>query len=323
MPVVGATAFPYVSDVTELVRSILADLDYPSQSYIANAPTGAVRTSNISTFTTNAAHGLVPNDTIQINAVTDTTFNGTFSVVTVPTSTTFTVLNDGSNGTSGRGYVDTISQGDVYSDTVLIPMVNSAYRKVQRKLLDTGSPTMSEVYVYSALPVDTEILSDSSDPQLPIDFLAPRLLWEKPTGTSDVNYQKIQPADNIESTPQLGFNWVYSWRSEKIILPGATQVLDLKLRYFRALERVTSSDSQFLIRGSDDALAYYTAALAANSRSSPQAGTFQGLADAAILELCDMQAHSSQYRPRRRMPYGGRSGRGGSRNGWGWSGAGF
>lgn len=312
MPVVGASAFPYVSDVTNLVRSLLADLDYPSQSYLAAAPTGASRTSNVSTFTTTSVHGLVPGDTVQVAGVTDSTFSGTFAVLTVPTTTTFTVANAGSDGTSGNGYVDTISQGDVYSDTVLMPLVNSAYRKVQRKLLDAGSPTMTAFTTYTALAVDTETLSDTTDPQLPDDFLAPRMLWEKPTGTVDINYRILAAVDNIESTPQLGFNYQYSWSGEAIYLPGATQVLDLKMRYFRSLASVSDGSAQILIRGSADALAYYTAALASNSRSSPQAATFQALADQHILELCDMQAHSGQYRPRRRRPYGGRGGTGGS-----------
>ncbi len=213
------------------------------------------------------------------------------------------------------GYIDLIAQGDVYSDTVLMPLINSAYRKVQRKLLDTGSPTMTGVHFYPGVAVSTTILSDSSAPQLPDDFLAPRMLWEKPTGTVDINYRQLSQSDNIESTPQLGFNYQYSWRREMIIMPGATQVLDLKLRYFRSLYPVQSADAQFLIRGSADAIGYYTAAIAANSRSSPQAATFQAMAETHILELCDVQAHSGQYRPRRRKPYGGRGGTGRS-TGW-------
>lgn len=70
---------------------------------IAAAPTGASRTANVSTFTTSAAHGFSAGQTVVIAGVTDATFNGTFIVVSAPTTTTFTVNNPGTNGTSGSG----------------------------------------------------------------------------------------------------------------------------------------------------------------------------------------------------------------------------
>lgn len=69
------------------------------------APTGASRTSNVSTFTTTVAHGFTVDQKVTVAGVTDTTFNGTFRILTVPTTTTFTVDNTGANGTSGSGTV--------------------------------------------------------------------------------------------------------------------------------------------------------------------------------------------------------------------------
>src|SRR5437879_12886135 len=57
---------------------------------IAAAPTGAVRSSNAVTITTTAAHGFVAGQSVVIAGVTDTSFNGTFTIATVPSTTTFT-----------------------------------------------------------------------------------------------------------------------------------------------------------------------------------------------------------------------------------------
>ncbi len=64
------------------------------------------RTSNVTTVTTAAAHGLVVDCRVQIAGVTDTTFNDHDAVVaSVPSTTTFTYSNTGSNGTSSSGTV--------------------------------------------------------------------------------------------------------------------------------------------------------------------------------------------------------------------------
>jgi hypothetical protein len=64
-------------------------------------------TSNVATITTSAAHGLFVGDTVKITGV-DTTFNGTWTITTVPSTTTFTYARTASNVTSGA------SSGTVY-----------------------------------------------------------------------------------------------------------------------------------------------------------------------------------------------------------------
>ena len=80
---------------------------------IATAPTGASRASNITTFTTSVAHGFSPGQSVNVTGVTDGTFNGTFLVLTAPTTTTFTVANPGTNGTSGSGNAALIA-GEIF-----------------------------------------------------------------------------------------------------------------------------------------------------------------------------------------------------------------
>jgi len=54
-------------------------------------------TSNVVTITTSAAHGYLANDSVTVTATTQTTVNGTYTIISVPTSTTFTYARTASN----------------------------------------------------------------------------------------------------------------------------------------------------------------------------------------------------------------------------------
>ena len=64
---------------------------------------GADRTTNVVTITTTAAHSISIRDLVTVSGVTDSSFDGTFLVASVPTTTTFTYAQTDSNGTSGGG----------------------------------------------------------------------------------------------------------------------------------------------------------------------------------------------------------------------------
>jgi cell wall-associated NlpC family hydrolase len=63
----------------------------------------AVRANNIVTITTTAENNFVLTDQVTISGVVDTSFDGTFTIKTVPSSTTFTYAQIGSGATSGGG----------------------------------------------------------------------------------------------------------------------------------------------------------------------------------------------------------------------------
>lgn len=56
-------------------------------------------TSNVATLTTSAAHGLFEGDSVVVTSV-DATFNGTYTITAVPTTTTFRYAKTASNVTS-------------------------------------------------------------------------------------------------------------------------------------------------------------------------------------------------------------------------------
>jgi len=57
----------------------------------------AIRTSNISTFTLSRNHSLSVSDSVSIADMSDSSFNGSFTVVSTPSANTFTVANAGTD----------------------------------------------------------------------------------------------------------------------------------------------------------------------------------------------------------------------------------
>lgn len=77
---------------------LLYGLDY-AEAEISTA----VRASNVVTITTAAAHGFPVGMSVLIAGVTDSSFNGTFTIASVPTSTTFTYAQTAANASSSGG----------------------------------------------------------------------------------------------------------------------------------------------------------------------------------------------------------------------------
>jgi hypothetical protein len=201
--------------------------------------------------------------------------------------------------------VQLLIQGDWATDNVLLPLANKAFRKVQTRLLQNGSPTASEE-VYIMLPANTIQLNDSTFPQLPVDFLAPRTIEERiASGIANFGppfYQPMTPVDELPSRPQGTYNGVYAWYGDGINFVGTTGATDIRLRYFVAYPDASSADSVYTIRGCQDAVADWTAFLATNGRGGTNAATFATLFEQDMKELLNTQAHARQYRPSRRKP---------------------
>lgn len=303
MTVTATTAYAPASEALDLVRALLADLDITQRAFLT--PTGAVRASNVATFTTTLPHGLVPQDVVNVQAVDDPTFNGKYNVVDVPTSTTFTVSNPGADVSSGHGFLDQLSQGDVYTDTVLFPFLKLAYRTVQRELLGDGSKTMTKEIILENFAADATVLNDSTDPALPGDFLGPRELWERQAGTTTF-FREMAPCNALPERPEAQYNCQFSWRQDAIYFVGATQATDIRLRYYAAMDDLENTDSLILIRGGLDPVTYKCALLAAGSRSSTLLALWSQEYQSAIGLVKDLQEHARQYLPSRRRPYGGR-----------------
>src|SRR2546425_9273715 len=199
-----ATAFNTTRSVTSLVRSLLND-GGPNGALVNIA--SILRTANIVRVVTAAAHGLIAGDQVVIAGVTGgaTSFNSaavtSFTVLSTTPSTTFTYAQAGGkeSGNPNTGTAFGFGTRAPFTDPVLLPYLNSAYRKVQRALANIGQETFVVDDVLIVVPavsaVDPSVqvvVNDSTAPpnQLPTDLLVPEKLWERRSGSSD-NFQEM------------------------------------------------------------------------------------------------------------------------------------
>ncbi|MGH9814593.1 MAG: beta strand repeat-containing protein [Candidatus Acidiferrales bacterium] len=105
---VAVSPIAAVVQLNQTVQMAAAVMNAPSLMIAAS--NGAVRTSNVVTITTTAAHGFAVGQFVTIQGVTDSSFLGTFAIASVPSPTTFTYAQNGSDASSGGG---TIPQNNV------------------------------------------------------------------------------------------------------------------------------------------------------------------------------------------------------------------
>lgn len=211
------------------------------------------------------------------------------------------------------------AQGNLFTDTVLLPYLNSAYRKVQRAVANAGGGGFIQddaLLVVSAVatqdPSMQVSITDATAPpnQLPTNLLVPLKLWERPNLSSDdfVEMTDLTRHGGLPSQEQdLTLN-VWEWRADGLWFLGATQDTQIRVRYLAAYPDFTDSTSPVLVRNAQEALAYATAALAGWARGSPLAEKWDDAASDAIEDLVSAAVRREQQSQRRRRPYSSRAG---------------
>lgn len=211
------------------------------------------------------------------------------------------------------------AQGNLFTDAALLPYANSAYRKVQRALGNAGAGGfLSDDALLVVAAVDSPdaslqvSITDATAPpnQLPTDLLLPLKIWERPNGSSDDFAEMVDLTRHggLPSRVQDVNLSVWEWRSDGIWFLGATQDTQIRLRYLKAYPDLTDATSPVLIRNSQEAIAYATAALAGWSRGSPLSERWDDAAADALEDLVIQSVRREQQTSRRRRPFSCRSG---------------
>jgi len=211
------------------------------------------------------------------------------------------------------------AQGNLFTDTVLLPYVNSAYRKMQRALGNAGgSGFLTETATLIVTAVTTPdpslqvSITDSTPPpnQLPTDLLVPDKIWERPNGSTDDFLEMVDLTQHggLPSRIQDVTLSAWEWRADGIYFLGAIQDTQIRLRYLKAYPDLTDATSPVLVRNAQEAIAYAAAALAAWARGSPLAEKWDDAAADAIEDLISAAVRREQQSARRRRPFSARSG---------------
>jgi hypothetical protein len=211
------------------------------------------------------------------------------------------------------------SQGNLFTDTVLLPYANSAYRKLQRALGNAGGGGFIQddalLVVTAVAQTDTSLqvaVTDATAPpnQLPTDLLVPLKIWERRNASTDefVEMVDLTRHGGLPSRAQGLTLSVWEWRADGLYFLGATQDTQIRLRYLKAYPDFTDATSPVLVRNAQEAIAYATAALAGWARGSPLAEKWDDAAADAIEDLVSAAVRREQQSARRRRPFSARSG---------------
>lgn len=110
----GKLTGPWSTDAVAVTAVTTNTLNYSlTSSNIGGAISNIARSSNVVTVTVSAAHNLVVGQSVYITG-SATSFNGTFLIDTVPSTTTFTFAQNGANASSTTGDVYATAAGTVY-----------------------------------------------------------------------------------------------------------------------------------------------------------------------------------------------------------------
>jgi hypothetical protein len=209
--------------------------------------------------------------------------------------------------------------GNLFTDAVLLPYVNSAYRKAQRALanIQSGSFLTDDVLlvVTAVTQVDPSAqvsITDATAPpnQLPPDLLVPVKLWERASGSSDafMEMTDLTDHDGLPSGAQAPTLNYWEWRADGLYFLGATQDTQIRLRYQKSYPDLSDATSPVLIRQAQEVLAYAAAAMAGVARGAPQAERWDAAAADALEDLIIRATQREQQTGRRRRPFSSRAG---------------
>src|SRR5579862_3971497 len=209
--------------------------------------------------------------------------------------------------------------GNLFTDTLLLPYLNSAYRKAQRLIANAGGggfiqdDVLLVVTAISAVDPSLQVsITDATAPpnQLPTDLLVPLKLWERANLSCDdfIEMSDLTRHGGLPSREQGLTLSCWEWRADGLYFLGATQDTQIRLRYVKAYPDFSDATSPVLIRQAQEALAYAAAAMAGAARGAPQAERWDAAAADALEDLIVRATQREQQTGRRRRPFSSRAG---------------
>lgn len=195
--------------------------------------------------------------------------------------------------------------GETYTDSVLLPFVQGAYLDLQLELIERAI-SINEASADLNLAAGQTSISTSSTPALPADLIAPLLLEQKTTGSTDKFTEVLRPVNgrlpDIDQTDHIAY-WV--WESGQIKLVGATAPITVRLSYTKQLPELANAGSPILIPHSKNFLGWHAASLVASARGESDVVKSAGdRAEDYLDKILRSYISADQHHPVVRRPYG-------------------
>ena len=240
------------------------------------------------------------------------------------------------------GATDTPGEGQIFTNDPTIspftqPFLNSSIRELYRELRNCGDPVLiKDNVILTGLPI---INSPSQGPGavdpaiqtiltvegyfdgvqlwpnlvLPSDMLYPTKVWERATG-SNLPFQIMDaPSGGLNSCQQGTCLREWEWRNNNLNFHGATQLRDIRLRYYCSLPQFFSStldfDSTYVpVMDCTDAVAYMTAVKYARMLGSPGLADLLAESKNQMFQLKNANVRRMQHEIIQRIPFGNSDG---------------
>lgn len=218
-----------------------------------------------------------------------------------------------------QALLDPTGQG-LFTPQRLMPYLNIAYASLRDEGVAAREVTAAEAVV--TLPAVTAYTKDLGAYVAPGGVLqnlaAPVSIQEKPAGADDSQYTGVVRVDVLEERTPDELNRQYEWRGGNIYMVGATQPLDLLIRFEQIWPAIQEPTQALGAIGIATILGYWTAGLMCTAMREQQLGAAY-VAEARHLLFVWMQRQvmDSQNVTRRPRPYNPPGG--GAYSGIGWT----
>jgi hypothetical protein len=243
---------------------------------------------------------------------------------------------------SQAGATDTPGEGQIFTSNPAIspfvqPLLNSSIRELYRELRNVGEPVLiKDNIILTGLPIinsPTQGLGQG-DPavqtaltpqgyfdgvqiwpnfQLPGDMLYPTCLWERQTGSNNPFRTMDAPSGGLDSLWQGPYLRQWEWRNNNLNFRGATQGVDIRMRYYCSLPQFFSQTLDFSstyvpVLDCTDAVAYMTAVKYARMLGSPGLADLLAESKNQMFQLKNANIRRMQHQDFARIPFGNSSG---------------
>lgn len=202
---------------------------------------------------------------------------------------------------SAREYLND-SAGMFWTDVVLMPKLQDAYRQMSVRLQLAGIPVMKTVSSVLTVPAKTTVLNSVAG--FPTDLVEPKWMKERLPGSRNSDFVDMTQCDYIPNWDMTNELIWWCWREQKIFLLGATNDVQVELRYVKGLGYPTAPTDELAFFYAENFLGPKTAALAASATENQTAvQEWTTEADRNFNDLIRMNIRGLQNLPARKRPY--------------------
>ena len=190
----------------------------------------------------------------------------------------------------------------LFTYTVQLPYLSSAWNKLQLKLQENSIPVMREV------STTINVNANASTVTLSSDVLQPIKLEERERSSSDL-WTEVEEVESIPVMDQVDSILYWCWREETLEINSPRTDREVRLTYWKSLNPCTSSSSNLNVTKSLEYLANKTAALCARyiGENETRASSLEFEASQALQTLLNLEIKNRQNLPVRPKSYGSRS----------------